>query len=946
MACVFGQKEFVLFNWNQFISSGFSSIKVICEKCNFVDWIWDVCLVDSGLAIGTAHNTVVMWDIQNNEPMNCYYGKERCILYSLSFLNLNGELLVASGTVFTEVHIWSINHPENTIVCKAHEGVIFKLCWSVDGRYLLSVSDDRKLIAWKHSSSDAPWFEIQPTSVGMLLQGTYSSLFRAYGHKARVWDCVFVNRHIATTSEDCTVRFWDDHGTCIASMGGHKGKHVWCGAYDNNSNLLVTGGNDGSVKIWDVDSILQTYEASASFSVTIPSLVDVPKLPRTSKSECVRDISVTEDGKAVIVASNWGYVWSLDVETITWQNLRIPATHESVSTVALSPDNSIVVQGDCHGLVRILSVHDSFSPLTFQASDKRISRFEFGGKGDLPFLFVISADNSIGMYSFSMKDQKVKQLMTIKPDTKGTITSLLFIPDVAVLCIGDSVGTVHLLRLSLGKEIGTISVIAQKQLKKTHGYQPIGCMVYHDNLLYTAGHDGKIVPYSVNWCDLSVIPEVTIPVPEIKQILSVWWTSQSVCCVSGYHESTFLVFDLTNNTQILSVPAGGWKRPSGSYHNPSHPSAGFVLAFASPSGHSDVSVFCRVQKSSRQIPAALLSPSHGRELNAVEWIAMNENEGCVATGGEDRLVQLVRVDVSKGSWSWKVLRSLEGHSSCVRAIRSITLPDNRGYVIMSCGGRNEVCAWELSMDCVHCHLIGKYPSRNQNMEGETDQRLLCMDVKLLNPSSILMVVGDSCGMMRAFAVHCDGRGIEPLVTSPCHSTPLLSIAITSQNCVFVGTAAGDLLFIDSPLTIPSDKYVIPSDRVYCDPRVHVMGINGLVVRQLDHEIECLTVGDDQSFRVSRYDVTHGLELKEREVCERVSGSSIRSLAVIPSKGVFVTGWEQKVERMMRIDGAYSVADAIEVLVPETTCISMIETNGRIYGAVCGAMGFEVFELSI
>lgn len=740
---------------------------MICEKYDFVDWIWDVCLLDTRLAIGTAHNTVVMWDIRSNEPTECYYGKERCILYSLSFLNLNGELLVASGTVFTEVHIWTITRPENTIICKAHEGVIFKLRWSDDGRYLLSVSDDRKLIVWRHSSSSAPWAELQATSVAMLLQGTYTSLFHAYGHKARVWDCIFINRHVVTTSEDCTVRFWDEHGTCIASMGGHKGKHVWCGAYDANSNLLVTGGNDGSVKIWDVDSILQTYEASSSYSITIPSLIDVPKQPRTSKSECIRDISVTEDGKAVIVASNWGYVWSLDVETRTWQSLRIPPTHESVSTVALSPDNSIVVQGDCHGLVRILSVHGLFSSLTFQASDKRISKFEFGGKGDSPFLFVISADNTVGMYSFAIKNEKLNHLMNVKPDTKGTITSLLFIPEVAALCIGDSVGTVHLLRLSLGTEIGTISVIAKKQLKKTHGYQPVGYIAYHNNLLYTAGHDGKIVPYSVNWCDLSVIPEVTIPVPEIKQILSVWWTDQSVCCVSGYHESTFLVMDLTHNTEILSVPAGGWKRPSSSYHHPCHPSSGFVLAFAAPSGHSDITVFRRVQKSSRQIPPALLPPSHGRELNTVQWVVMNNNEGIVATGGEDRQVQLVQIEVGDGSFSWKILRSLEGHSSCVRAIRSVTLPDNRGYVIMSCGGRNEVSAWELSTDCMHCRLIGKYPSRNQNTEGETDQRLMCMDVKLVNESTILMVVGDSCGVMRAFAVHCDGKGVEPLVTATC-----------------------------------------------------------------------------------------------------------------------------------------------------------------------------------
>lgn len=919
----------------------------ICEKYDFVDWIWDVCLVDSKLAIGTAHNTVVIWDIIDNKPVTCYYGKERCILYSLAFLNLNGELMVASGTVFTEVHIWSLAHPERTIICKAHEGVIFKLRWNEDGRFLLSVSDDRKLIVWKNSCSLAPWAERQATSVNMLFEGTYTSLFQAYGHKARVWDCLFLPQHLVTTSEDCTVRFWDEGGKCIASMGGHKGKHVWCGAYDPTSNILVTGGNDGSVKLWDVESILQTYEASSTYSVTIPSLCfESPKQPRTSKSECIRDISVTEDGKAVIVASNWGYVWSLDLETREWQDLRIPATHESVSTIALSPDNSVVVQGDCHGLVRIISVAGLFPPLTLQAHDKRIARIAFGGKGDSPLLFVISADNTIAMYSLAIKTGKMKHMMDVKPETKGTITSLLYIPEVAALCIGDSIGTVHLLRLSLGTEIGTISVSVTKQLKKTHGYQPVGYITYHDNLLYTAGHDGKIMPYFVNWCDLSVTAEVVLPVPEIKQIMSVWWTDQSVCCVSGYHESTFLVMDLTNNTQILSIPAGGWKRPFSSYHHPWHPNSGFVFAFAAPSGHSEISIFRRVQKSSRQIPPALLPPSHGRELNTIQWIHMTDTEGILATGGEDRQVQLVQIHCADRSFAWKILRSLDGHSSCVRAIRSVILPDNRGFLLMSCGGRNEVSAWELSMDCSRCHLVGKYPSRNQNTEGETDQRMMCMDVKLVNETTVLMVVGDSCGVMRVFAIHCDGKGIVPLLTVPCHSTPLLSVAISTQNCVFVGTAAGDLLYIDTPLSVSTDIPCVNRNNVHCESGVHAMGINGLALREKGTEIECLTVGDDQSFRISCYDLENGLEFKTREVYERVSGSSIRSLTMLPNKGVFITGWEQKVQRLVNTDGKYKIMDEVETLVPETTCISITESCGRIFGAVCGAMGFEVFELSI
>ena len=81
----------------------------------------------------------------------------------MAILNLHGEVLIGCGTVFSEVLIWSPSNPE-TVGCKGHKGVIFKLRWSEDGRYLLSVSDDRTLIAWQNQSSATPSSECESTS--------------------------------------------------------------------------------------------------------------------------------------------------------------------------------------------------------------------------------------------------------------------------------------------------------------------------------------------------------------------------------------------------------------------------------------------------------------------------------------------------------------------------------------------------------------------------------------------------------------------------------------------------------------------------------------------------------------------------------------------------------------------------------------------------------------
>ena len=258
VVCVFGQREFSLFRWSKLVDSAFCDASPFYANDHFVDWIWDVCILNVDdqplrVAVGTAHNTVVLYDIASDSCVESYYGKERCILYSMSILNLHGELLVASGTVFTEVHVWSPSHSGITSICKGHKGVIFKLRWSEDGRYLLSVSDDRTLIAWKHPCSDSPWSVHESTSAALLLTGAYTPLFHAMGHTARIWDCLFTPSCLLTSSEDCSLRFWSPAGECVATCGGHKGKHVWCVAYDPASGVAASGGNDSSVKLWDVE---------------------------------------------------------------------------------------------------------------------------------------------------------------------------------------------------------------------------------------------------------------------------------------------------------------------------------------------------------------------------------------------------------------------------------------------------------------------------------------------------------------------------------------------------------------------------------------------------------------------------------------------------------------------------------------------------------------------
>ena len=73
--------------------------------------------------------------------------------------------------------------------------------------------------------------------------------------------------------------------------------------------------------------------------------------------------------------------------------------------------------------------------------------------------------------------------------------------------------------------------------------------------------------------------------------------------------------------------------------------------------------------------------------------------------------------------------------------------------------------------------------------------------------------------------------------------------------------------------------------------------------------------------------------------------SIRSYCWVDS-GVYFVGWEQTVQKRVWINEGLVKSGWTEVQVPETSCLALWEGTRSGLGAVCGAMGIEVFEYLI
>ncbi len=190
LLCVFGQKSFNILRIDE--KDQFSN--AIPSPVELNDWIFDAhwylpepnC-ASLYLIIVLAHNQCVLFNLTTNKIEQTVYCEQKCMLYSALVLDFNEKtdvprsfdnVLIASGTIYNQVLLWSAQSGVIYSKLDGHQGVIFNISFKND--YLFSVSDDRSINVWKMDIAR----DGQRTSIN------HSELYtRFYGHDARVWKC-------------------------------------------------------------------------------------------------------------------------------------------------------------------------------------------------------------------------------------------------------------------------------------------------------------------------------------------------------------------------------------------------------------------------------------------------------------------------------------------------------------------------------------------------------------------------------------------------------------------------------------------------------------------------------------------------------------------------------------------------------------------------------------
>ena len=263
----------------------------------------------------------------------------RLITYSLTLHGSSlDSLLLASGTVQNTILLWTIKSATTSkpsgssslaleggssggSTLTGHEGVIFRLLFSSyrserrsessssssssepsSSPYpdlLASCSDDRSVRLWERFVSTA-------AEEAKAMLPTFVPLWVGWGHSARVWDLTVTSKHLLSSGEDGDIRVWDlpsspssssssssfSSSTTtspstvlpLATLSGHaSSSSVWrvsssfatsaelgvrdgacSGATIVDDGRVISGGNDGAAKVWDVEYFVDSCRTDDS----------------------------------------------------------------------------------------------------------------------------------------------------------------------------------------------------------------------------------------------------------------------------------------------------------------------------------------------------------------------------------------------------------------------------------------------------------------------------------------------------------------------------------------------------------------------------------------------------------------------------------------------------------------------------------------------------------
>ncbi|XP_024149465.1 WD repeat-containing protein 6 [Oryzias melastigma] len=599
------------------------------------DWILDARWLSgrspSQLCAAVAHNGALLVDVAAGHAVARRFCLEGCLLYSALLVVHESwaETVLVGGTVFNQLIVWKTENKddgwdsghkapvERRLV--GHTGVIFSVAYLQEGGFLASASDDRSVRLWGVGALGGPG--------GKCGDDNPACLRVLYGHQARVFSVRLSPGRVFSAGEDgaCLVWDWNEGGKVMRMLKGHRAGGVRALAVSeemmDNRRWVATGGADGGVRLWNVESGLEeSAEAAGTTELTdlkFPQ-IGLPKIVCMvggGEDPSWSQFVVCTDGGSVCLYSDgtWGTIWQ---GTAEFQSYCVMETvtvcvKDSAATV------SLCAVGNISGSLEIFPVSCPRSGVRLSGGSGKIQSLHFQKEKDRVYLLASGAEGLVHRWCVEVRQSEscslVVSLCRLPPFllpqcAKRWLTAAVRLQPsskkVLWVC-GDRRGSLLLFEENKHLDEGRSREMLDAPLQPlsclfgVHGKHGVTSVCEYQGLFYSTGKDGCVRVFRVKqskpderlenaaeadvgleldvlrvqrackgmeWLERTLILESAVCLEEEDHGETSWvFRKQNVgkearFVIAGFHAAHFVVWDPLRRERLFAVPCGGGHR--------------------------------------------------------------------------------------------------------------------------------------------------------------------------------------------------------------------------------------------------------------------------------------------------------------------------------------------------------------------------------------------------
>ncbi|CUS23224.1 LAQU0S08e04874g1_1 [Lachancea quebecensis] len=889
----------------------------------------------SSVFLLTSYNKVLCCDLSFKVlRTKAVYG-ERSILYS-GTINVvsQDKVLVNAGTVMDGVLVWDLETEKTLHHFTDHEGSIFYVAASTNGRYAASCSDDRSIKLWDLHS-------------GCLVS-------TGWGHTARIWNLKFFDNDskLISVSEDCTSRVWEisEEGVLVQKSIHelHQTKNIWGVDVNNEKMIAVTSGNDGRIKITDLNLRTKSGSESSVFSLDDISQHGVELRP----NEILKGFYWLRFG--LLAMTSEGQVLKFDQKTERWTSIMTDSRFTSYSATSGVQELDMVVFSNsrCELLILKFSKDGDEVLETKQLHINELSKSTnclVRGYDSNLFLVMESPNPNDPLICLRMNGTTLQHEKRFHFHKPKNFTASSFVLYENFVVLGSRTSTLAIFNIKDCKEEATV-------LRKILPGDTITSIDFvernseNDCLFSVSDRDGFYCFISINFSKRT--HKMLLQNRISKGFLEGGhYNAQGDFITYGFKSNLFYVFNETKHYEIFSEQCGGAHRQW--RYLPNFGLDEFILIYIKASSIH----FRKIHKP--VYPEILRNGLHGREIRdiCIRTEPYRQDKTVFCSASEDTTIKLNVLNAKDGEI--RTVWTFRKHTSGLQRCKFI----NNKFMISS-AAREELYLWELTdtfMSNPYMTVICALPSSSKI----PDLRIMDFAYEIIEGTDdfiLTTVYSDSA--IKVWLYNSDENAFELLVSGKYQTCCLLNVALVAldtQLVLVVSPTDGHLVSWNLTQHIP---YVIQNNKLVkkieaFQPQVHLpdiseriavhsAGIKSFEVKKITEDrFFIYTGGDDNAVAISEFVLDKGNKTIQGHVRSFIgagAASTITSVKLIQHDMTLLTASVDQVIRYYDVSsGVLILKNKFYTTNADTGCIdSLSSTAGSLI--LIGGVGLSVWTL--